>query len=161
MDRIYVPKARQLPAAANQNPSDAGRQERSQEPEQTMKEEADNLRARAVAGEEFTKLQAEAYQVAGIKSPPPGTSIGIRRTSLPPNQASVMDLKPGEVSLVLADPSGYVFYKVETRGTLPLDQAREEIKAFLRSRRIEEEMHGIQDAATPTLDESYFRPKGH
>ena len=152
MDRIYVPKTRL---------SDAGQQERSQEPVQTMREEADNLHARAVAGEEFTKLQTEAYQVAGVKSPAPGTSIGIRRTSLPPNQVSVMDLKPGEVSLVLADPSGYVIYKVKAKDTLPLDQAREEIKAFLRSRRIEDEMHSIQDASTPTLDESYFRPTGH
>jgi hypothetical protein len=89
MNRIHVPKTRQLPAASDTKLSDA---ERLQESEQTMKEEADNLFARAVAGEEFTTLQADAYQVAGIKSAAPNTSIEIRRTSLPPNQASVMDL---------------------------------------------------------------------
>jgi hypothetical protein len=157
MDRIYVPRTRQSPAAFDKKPSDADRQERSEELEQTMKEEADSLHARAVAGEEFTKLQADAYQVAGIKSAAPGTSIGIRRTSLPPTQASVMDLNPGEVSSVLSEPSGYIIYKVKTTGTLPLDQVREEIKAFLLSQRLQDAMHGIQDAATPTLDESYFR----
>ena len=121
-----------------------------------MKEEADNLRARAVAGEEFSQLQADAYQVAGIKSAAPDTSIGIRRTSLPPNQASVMDLKPGEVSSVLEDPNGYVIYRVKTKDTLSLDQAREEIKATLRSQRMQDEMRDIQDSATPALDESYF-----
>jgi len=156
LDRIYVPKTRQPLTASGKNPSDADRQERPQEPEQTMKEEADNLRARAVAGEEFAKLQADAYQVAGIKSAATGTSIGIRRTSLPPSQVSVMDLKPGEVSLVLADPSGYVIYKVKSKETLSLDQAREEIRAVLRSRRMQDEMHAIEDSATPTLDESYF-----
>jgi hypothetical protein len=121
-----------------------------------MKEEADNLRARAVVGEEFTKLQADAYQVAGINSAVPNTSMRIRRTSLPPNQVSVMDFKPGEVSPVFVDPNGYFIYRVKTKDTLPMDQAREEIKATLRAQRMQDEMHGIQDSATPTLDESYF-----
>ena len=156
MDRIYVPKAQQPPSVSDKKLNDADRQKRSQESGQTMKEEADNLRARAVAGEEFTKLQADAYQVAGIKSAAPDTRIGIRRTSLPPNQASVMDLKPGEVSSVLEDPNGYAIYRVKTKDTLSLDQAREEIKATLRSQRMQDEMRDIQDCATPALDESYF-----
>jgi len=123
-----------------------------------MKEEADNLCARAVAGEEFAKLRADAYQVAGIKSAAPNTSQRVWRTSLPPNQASVMDLEPGEVSSVLADPSASVIYKVKANDTLSLDQAREEIKATLRSQRMQDEMRRIQDSATPTLNESYFRP---
>jgi hypothetical protein len=67
-----------------------------------------------------------------------------------------MDLKPGEVSLVLADPSGYFIYRVKTKETLPLDQVREEIKATLRSQRMQDEMRGIPDSATPSLDEAYF-----
>ncbi len=159
LDRVYIPKNRQPIAAFGRELSGADRLERSQEPEQTMKEEADNLRARAVAGEEFAKLQADAYQVAGIKSAATGTSIGIRRTSLPPSQVSVMDLKPGEVSLVLADPSGYVIYKVKSKETLSLDQAREEIKATLRSQRMQDEMRNIEDSTTASLDETYFRPR--
>jgi hypothetical protein len=157
MDRVYVPKTRQPSAASGKKLSDADSRERSQESEQIMKEEADNLYARAIAGEEFAKLQADAYQVAGIKTAP-NTSIRIRRTSLPPNQVSVMDLKPGEVSSVLADANGYVIYKVKTKDTLPLDQARDEIKATLRSQRMQDEMRDIQDSVTPTLDESYFLP---
>jgi hypothetical protein len=156
MDRIYIPKTQQPGSASDKKLNDADRQKRLHESGQRMKEEADNLRERAVAGEEFTKLQADAYQVAGIKSAAPDTSIGIRRTSLPPNQASVMDLKPGEVSSVLEDPNGYVIYRVKTKETLPLDQAREEIKATLRSQRMQDEMRDIQDSATAALDESYF-----
>lgn len=156
VNRIYVPKTQQSPSASDLKLSDADRQKRSQESEQKMKEEADNLRARAVAGEAFAKLQANAYQVAGIRSAVPNTSMGIRRTSLPPTQVSVMDLKPGEVSPVLEDPNGYVIYSVKTKDMLPMDQAREEIKATLRSLRIQDEMRDIHDSTTPTLDESYF-----
>jgi PPIC-type PPIASE domain len=155
VDRVYVPKTQQT-SASDVKLSDADRQKRSQESEQRMKEQADNLRVRAVAGEEFTKLQADAYQVAGIKSAAPNTSMGIRRASLSPTQVSVMDLKPGEVSPVLEDPNGYVIYRVKVKNTLPIDHAREEIKATLRSLRIQDEMRNIEDSATSTLDESYF-----
>jgi PPIC-type PPIASE domain len=157
MERIYVPKSRQPPAASDKRLGEADGQDRSQESEQ-MKGEADILRARGVAGEEFSKLQVEAYQVAGIKSAAPQTSIKIRRTSLPPSQVSVMDLKPGEVSSVLADAGGYVIYKVRTKDTLPLDQAREEIRVIVRSQRMQAEIDEIQNSAAPTLDNSYFPP---
>jgi hypothetical protein len=49
-----------------------------------------------------------------------------------------------------------VIYRVKTKDTLSLDQAREEIKATLRSQRMQDEMRDIQDSATPALDESYF-----
>jgi hypothetical protein len=158
MDRIYVPKTRQPSTASDKRLGDTDGPERSQESDEIIKEEADKLYARAVAGEQFTKLQADAYEFAGIKSVAPNTSIRIRRASLPASQVSVMDLRPGEVSSVLADANGYVIFKVKSKDTLPLDQAQEEIRALLRTQRMQDEMHGILDGATPTLDESYFLP---
>ena len=156
VDRIYVPKNQQPPSASDKKQSDADSQDRSQGSEQTIKDEADNLRARAVAGEEFPKLQADAYRVAGIRSAAPTTSMVIRRTSLPPSETSIMDLNSGEISAVLVDPNGYAIYRVKTKDTLPLNQVREEIKETLRSHRMQDEMRGILDPATPTLNESYF-----
>jgi hypothetical protein len=156
VDRLYVPKNQHPSSDLNKELSESEREKRAQESEQTMKTEADNLRARAAAGEEFTKLQADAYQFAGIRSAAPNTSMEIRRASLPLNQVAVMDLKPGQVSSVLADPNGYVIYKVKAKDTIPLDQAREEIRAAVRSQRMQDQMHEIQDSVTPTLDESYF-----
>jgi hypothetical protein len=156
INRIYIPKTRQALSASDNGPSEGDKQKRSRESDQMMKEEADNLRARACAGEDFAKLQAEAYQAAGIKSAVPNTNMVIRRISLPTSQVSVMDLKPGQVSSVLADLNGYDIYKIKTKETLPLDQAREEIKSTLRSQHIQNEMHSIEDSATTMLDESYF-----
>ena len=158
MDRIYIPKVPPPPAAPDTKLTDADRQQRSHDSEQRMKEEADSLCARAAAGEEFTKLQTEAYRAAGIQSPAPNTSIKISRVSLPSYQASAFDLKPGEVSSVLTDPNGYVIYKLKTKTTLSLDQAREQIKATLRSQRTQEALDSVQDSVTSTFDESYFSP---
>ena len=155
LDRIYVPKMRRpAEASSDQGLSTAD----AQEPEQNMKQQAAKLRARALAGEDFKKLQADAYQAGGIKGSTPSTRIKIGRFSLPANQLSVMDLRPGEVSSVLVDPSGYVIYKMISKDTLPLEQARQEISAALRSQRMHKEMRDLQDSVTPILDEDYFLP---
>jgi len=161
-NRIYVPKTQQPPAEESKDKklSEEEQQKRTQASEQTMKTEADKLQARAAAGEDFIKLQEEAYQVAGIKSSAPNTSMGkIRRNMLPASQASVMDLKVGEVSAVISDQSGYFIYKLVSKVTMPVDQAREEIKGTLRSQRLQEEMKAVQESTTPTLDEAYFGPE--
>ena len=162
MLRIYIPKTQPMPPTEQDKkaPSEAEQKKRAEEGAQTMKAEADKLRARAAAGEDFNKLQAEAFQVASIKSTAPNTNMGkVRHNVLPPSQVTAMDLKPGEVSPVIADQSGFFIYKVVSKETMSLDQAREEIKGTLRSQRLQEEMKSVQESATPTLDEAYFGPE--
>jgi hypothetical protein len=156
MERIYIPKTPQ------QEPSDAKlsmaeREKRTQASVEAMKALADKLHERAVAGEDFTKLQADAYQVAGIKSTAANVSLGkVMRSRLPPNQVFVMDLNPGEISKVIDDQNGYFVYKVKSKSTLKLEESSEGIKGTLRAQRMEEEMKDIQESATPALNESYF-----
>jgi len=69
-----------------------------------------------------------------------------------------MDLKAGQISPVIADQSGYFIYKVKAIDTMPLDQAKEEIKGILRAQRMQDEMRSLQTSATPDLDEAYFGP---
>jgi len=165
--RIYVPKIAQSPEEEQKttnedkkNVSAEEKEKRAKESEEKMKNVADKLRARAAAGQDFDKLQEEAYQAAGIKSPAPKTNMGKqRRNVLPPSQTSAMDLKPGEVSALIADQSGFFIYKMVSKGTMPLDQAHEEIKGILRSERLQQEMKSVQESATPTLNEAYFGPE--
>jgi hypothetical protein len=159
LQRIFVPRSQQLPASKVKL-SAAEEKKRQKDAEEAMKKEADTLRARAVAGEDLTKLQADAFQLAGVKSKAPSTKMGkVRRNTLPPAQASVMDLKTGEVSSVLTDQSGYFIYKVGAKDTEPLDSVREEIRGALRTQRVQEQMQAVQKSATPTLDEAYFGPE--
>ncbi len=179
LDRIYIPKTQQQPPAEADKDDDKkadkddkkdekaaktaeeAEQKRQAEGEKVMKDEADKVRAKAAAGGDFNKLQEEAYQVGGIKTGAPNTTMGkMRRSMLPPAQSSVLELKPGEVSQVIADQNGYFIYKMKSKDTMTLDQAREEIKGTLRSQRIQEQMQSVQQSATPTLDEAYFGPEG-
>jgi PPIC-type PPIASE domain len=156
IERIYTPKTQQPASGSIKHVSNTDGENQSQELQQRMNQEASNLHARAVAGEEFAKLQADAYEFAGIKSVIPNTRMVIRRTSLPPSQVSIMDLRPGEISPILADPNGYFIYKVKSKDTFPLERVRDEIKANLRSQRLQAEMRSILGSAVPVLDESYF-----
>src|SRR5579864_7003586 len=159
LQRILVPHSQTLPASKVKL-STAAEAKRRKDAEEVMQKEADKLHARAVAGEDFSKLQAEAFQLAGTKTKAPSTKVGeVRRNSLPPTHAAVMDLKTGEVSAVIADPSGYYIYKVGTKEVEPLDKVKEEIRGTLRTQRVQEQMQSVQQSATPTLDENYFGPE--
>jgi hypothetical protein len=156
LQRIFVPHSQQLPASKVKL-SAAAERKRQKDAEEVMRQEADKLRVRAVAGESFAKLQDEAFQLSGIKSKAPSAKMSKeRRTNLPPAQASIMDLKTGEVSPVLSDQSGYFIYKVGAKDTEPLDKVKDEIRGALRTQRMQEQMQAVQKSATPTLDEAYF-----
>jgi hypothetical protein len=158
LERIFVPKTKQMPTVATKvKLSDAETKKRQEDGEAAMKTEAAALRARAAAGESFSKLQDEAFQFAGLKAKPPSPSLGkVRRSNLPPSQTAVMDLKPGTVSALITDPSGFFIYKMGAKDTLPLDKVREEIRSTLRAQRMQDSMQTIQQSATPELNEKYF-----
>ena len=154
LQRIFVPRSKQI-AESKEKPSGDDAKKAQQESEEAMKKEADALR-RGPRGEDFDKLQDEAATAAEFKGKPP-TKLGkVRRTSLPPGQAEVMDLKPGATSQLVSTPNGYLIYKVGERDTLPLDKVHDEIVSTLRSQRIQDAMQAIQQSATPELNEKYF-----
>jgi len=159
LQRILVPHSQTLPVSKVKL-SAAAEEKRRKDAQEIMQKEADKLHARAVAGEDFSKLQEEATQLAGSKAKAPSTKMGeVRRNSLPPAHVAVMDLKTGKVSAVISDPSGYYIYKVGAKEVEPLDKVKEGIRGTLRSQRMQEQMQAVQQSATPTLDETYFGPE--
>jgi len=127
--------------------------------EQVMKAEAAKLLVRAKAGEDFDKLQAEAFQVAGIKMKSPTTSLGkVRRGSLSPSQESVMDLKTGTISGLISDQSGYYIFKVGAKDTPTQDKVADEIRGTLTSERMQAAMEAVEHSGTPSFDDTYFGP---
>jgi bifunctional DNA-binding transcriptional regulator/antitoxin component of YhaV-PrlF toxin-antitoxin module len=82
------------------------------------------------------------------------------RNQIPVNQRSVLDLKPGEVSQLFTEPNGYYIYKVVSKETKPLDQARDEIRTTLAQQRLQDAMAKYQQESKATLNEAYFGPPG-
>jgi len=155
VQRLYIPRTKQ--PDPKEKLSDEEAKKRDQESQDAMKKEAESLRSRAAAGEDMDALQKEASTLAGLSTSTPSTKLGkVRRTTLPPDQSSVMDLKAGQVSELFASPGGYFVYKALETNVLPLEKVREEIRGTLRSQRMKDSMAAIQQASTPQLNEQYF-----
>src|SRR5579864_4213141 len=134
LDRLFVPRLKQPAAEAKaaedkendkeeekltdeqRKAKEADEKAKEQQGEQEMTKLADSLQARAAAGEDFSKLQKEAFEVAGMKVDSPSVNLPkVRRTGLPPGQAAVFDLKPGQVSQIINDSGGHYVYKLSGR----------------------------------------------
>jgi hypothetical protein len=117
---------------------------------------AAKLRARAAAGEDFAKLQAEAFAAANIKGAPVDTKVPkATRATLPPN---VFDLKSGEVSELIPDSRAFFVYKMGTKNTLSLDEAKNDVKTAIKNERIQEAQKAVSEISTTTLNDAYFGP---
>jgi hypothetical protein len=131
LQRVYVPKSA---ATESGQPLDSA----------AVKARADELHARAAAGEEFDMLQQEAYKSLGIKATPPPTRLGLMpRSKLSPDEAKVFDLAPGDVTQVLESQDALIILKLESKQTISVESARPEIEALLLHDRMQD---GLREA---------------
>jgi hypothetical protein len=154
-DRLYIPKQKKIAPAA-QNVNDPDLQKTREASQGEMKAEADKLRVRAAAGEDFSKLQREAYDFGGytqIKASSPRVDKA-RKASIPPADASIFELKVGEVSQVYGDPGGFVIYKIEAIEDVPVASVHDEISRTLASGREKGAIESLQSSTK--LDDAYF-----
>lgn len=159
LQRMFIPRIQQA-GPAKEKLTEEQQKARQEESENIMKAEAEKLRARAVAGEDFSALQDEAFELAGIHAGHSNANLGeTRRSEMPPNQAFVMDLKPGEVSPIITDVSGYVIYRVDSKTTKPLSEVQNDIRDIVVGQRVEEQVKALLEDASPVLDEHYFGPE--
>jgi len=178
LERLFVPRMKQSGEDAEANEKKENEKESEKETpeqekakqeqekakqeqgEQEMAKLAESLRARAVAAEDFAKLQKEAFTAAGMTVESPTVTMKVRRTGLPPAHVAVFDLKPGEVSVVLNDSGGHYVYKMVSKEQLPLDQVKEEIRGALRTQRVRDAMDKVQNSFKTETNEAYFGPAG-
>jgi PPIC-type PPIASE domain len=157
-DKIFVPRLKQADIAS-QNSTNPEQQKQREASEAAMKQEADKLRARAAAGEDFTKLQQEAYNFAGQNLKATSTRVdNVAKAHFPASDASVFDLKVGEVSPVLNDPQAYMIYKVEAKKDQPLEEVKPDITRALQMQKVQQARQDLQKTAVEKtkLDEAYF-----
>lgn len=143
LQRVIVPKR----PASKEQPVD----------EAAEKAFAEKIRQRWEAGEDPDKLQKEAFERASNKSAPPPVDLGMRRKgTLSPAQSAVYDLKPGQISQIFPDPSGFFIFKVLRRDTAALEKYEDEIRRTLRGQRLQAENERLMKQTTVELNESYF-----
>lgn len=160
LERIMVPDIRQTEASKGQKKASPSAEERSDEKDkEAMRQEAEVLRAHAMTGEDFAKLQQRAYEFAGLSTPPPPTRlVKTRRASLPAAHESIFDMRPGEVSAVISDAGGYYIYKLVVKEIEPLEEARNEIQKTLENQRMRAMMQKVEESVSTDVNQAYFGP---
>jgi hypothetical protein len=156
-ERIYVPKQKQIEASEQKSATGADLQKQREDSEAEMKTEADKLRTRAAGGEDFTKLQQEAYDFAGSKMPATNVkSDKLRKSAVPASDASIFDLKKDEVSQVFSDATGYRIYKVVEITDLALPSVHDEIARTLQGEKMKNAFDSLEKSASTTYEDRYF-----
>ena len=122
-----------------------------------VRAELEELRKRALAGEDLNQLQQEAYGHLDIKAAPPTvTALTVRRENLQGDEAKVFDLKPGEITEVIDSTAATVFLKLESKETLPPGAVQQEVQSALASERMGEAMKKIAGSVSDTFDLQYL-----
>jgi parvulin-like peptidyl-prolyl isomerase len=149
--RIFVPQQ----SRPGQNPASG---ERSKTGTETpMLSVAEKIQARAAAGEDFAKLQKEAFEAVGIPSGSPNVSTGkISFTGVPVNHQQVFDMEPGQVSDVIADSSGYYIYKLVSKQIVPMSQVSKEIRKSIAAQRVQDSIALLTKSLKFDLNPLYF-----
>ncbi len=172
LDRLFIPRLKQVSVDDEVKDSDqkltdeqqkakeAADKAKQEQGEQELTKLADTLRERAASGEDFAKLQKEAFEAAGQKVENPTVNLPkVRRTGLPAAHASVFDLKAGEVSTVISDTGGHYIYKVVSKEVLPLDATvQTEIHNKLKNDKVKEVMDKYSNSFQATTNDDYFGP---
>jgi hypothetical protein len=150
VERVIVPSINpgRTPAARAEN-------------DKKVQQLANDIRERAARGEETQKLQDEAYKTLALPSPP-RTDLGIkRRGTLPAGiEKDLLALKPGEVTKLENEMSGFNIYKLRSRDTIPLEYVKAEIVRDLHQKNMEAAMKAVTGNVHPELNEQFFGPTG-
>ncbi len=149
IDRILIPRV---------NPKRP--QERRAEFEKKARELAAEIRERAAKGEDMNALQAEAYKSLGLDSQPPPTEMTANRKGvfLPAVEQEINALKPGEVTKVEFEPSGFNIYKLRSRTAVPLELAKTQIVQELSQQKIDAALKSATGSVHPDFNEQFFNP---
>jgi hypothetical protein len=77
---------------------------------------------------------------------------------LPAEEDELFAMKPGQISKVETEPSGFIIYKLESRQTVPLAQMKDEISRELFRQSMEGETKSIAGSLHADFNDQYFGP---
>jgi hypothetical protein len=118
-----------------------------------------DIRERAAKGEDFEKLQHDAYTALGLTTAP-GVIMGVRMRSafLPQEADELFSLPADQVSKVENEATDFAIYKTKNKQMLPLDKVKTDVMRALWNRKTEEQARSVQSSVHANLNEQYFGP---
>jgi PPIC-type PPIASE domain len=126
-----------------------------------LKAVMDGLHRQAALGYDFDQIQLQAYKDLHIDQIPPTTRLtAARRSSMPPDQAQIFDLQPGEISEVIDSYTSLVILKLISKRTIPLDSVEPEIRSELKHALMLKELQEASKRVTAEFNLNYIGMSG-
>ena len=123
----------------------------------TVKAQMEDLRDRAIKGDDFDALQERAYKELGIKGGLPRTSLNVnRRQNQSPDEARVFDMDLGEISPVIENQDVILILRLDAKRELTLEQARPQIEATIQLQNTVDELNTAFKGVTSEFNLKYM-----
>ena len=156
--RVFVPKREPDTSHPNYDPAaQAAAKAKAEADDAEMLQVAKRIQREAVAGVDFEKLEKEAYDAAKSDEEPPDVDLGDKWTidNMPKDYKDLLiHMQPGQVSDPAPHPFGWEIFKLVSKRTVPLKEARQMVQGLT--------MKDWRDALTATihtqLNDDYFGP---
>jgi hypothetical protein len=117
---------------------------------------AAGIQERAAKGEDFDKLQKEAFEALGVKSPPTTHMAAVRRGVYAAEQEKqFFVMKPGDVTPVIEQASALIIFKLEGRETPSLEKGRDEISGILTRQHLDKQEQAKNKSIQIDYNEQY------
>ena len=155
-DRIYVPLEKRSPAPLDSQGTTTSAEPGTDLHEKEMKDLAQQVYSRALAGEDFDTLQKEVFKAAEIATEPNIKVEDLRRGDLSEVQNVVFDLAPGKISPLLTDQTGYFIYKLVSRTVPPFDIVKPQVTVRMQNDKSAEGIKNIEKLSKAEVNSAYF-----
>jgi hypothetical protein len=120
----------------------------------------DKLRQQWVAGADPANLQKEAFARMGLTGSAPDINLKSHTPGMiPPDQASVFDMKPGDISQPFTDTGAAYLYKMVSQHEKPLSDVKAQISKTLHDQMMRDKIQELTESVKPELNEAYFGPE--
>jgi len=125
-------------------------------PDAEARKKLEDIRKQILAGADFAQM-AKQYSDDSATSAA-GGDLGIldRNKIVPPIIEAAHALSPGQVSDLIATPSGFEIIKVEQKRLIPFDEAKPGLESQIRQSKANEVIQHIMEETHPFIDQDFF-----
>lgn len=125
-------------------------------PDAEARKKLEDIRKQVLAGADFAQM-AKQYSEDSTTAAA-GGDLGIldRNKIVPPIIEAAHGLSPGQVSNLIATPSGFEIIKVEQKRLIPFEEAKPGLESQIRQSKANEVVQHLMEASGAFIDQDFF-----
>jgi len=125
-------------------------------PDADARKKLEEIRKQILAGADFAEMAKKHSEDPATSAS--GGDMGVIRPDrvIPPIIEAAHSLSPGQVSDLLATPSGFEIIKVEQKRVIPFEEAKPGLESQIRQSKGNEAVQHLMEASGAFIDQDFF-----